>query len=139
MLPVMEPVDPSFDADETGEAPPPGRAPPAEGAGPPAEAACAPPGPVEGEAEVRVRGRGAVWSVRVSGRAGRTPPGAPLLLLEFRVDGDVTPALEALVAGRSLEDLPQEVLEAALARAVEPGSPTRRRPFFEDPADPRRS
>ncbi len=92
-----------------------------------------PSAPVPEEAEVRVVGRGGTWGVRVSGRSGRSlARSAPLLLLAFRRVGAEGGVLEAMVAGRSLADLSDEVLESALVRAVEGPTTSRKRPFFED-------
>jgi hypothetical protein len=48
--------------------------------------------------------------------------------------GDRTsgPTLEGTVAGRSLNELSDDVLQSALVRAVPPPADSRRRPFFED-------
>ncbi len=85
--------------------------------------------------EARVSGRGGSWRVSVLGRSGRAAArSAPLMLLGFSPEIAETsaPTLEATVAGRSLGELSQEALEAALVRAVAPPTDTRRRPFFED-------
>ncbi len=85
--------------------------------------------------EVRVSGRGGAWTVGVLGRSGRVAArSAPLLLLGFSPEGagGAAPTLEATVAGRALGELSDDVLQAALTRAVAPPTGTRRRPFFED-------
>ena len=95
---------------------------------PPAEATHA-----QDEPEVTVSGRGDTWRVTVLGRSGRAEArSAPLMLLGFSPARPGAASLEALAAGRSLLDLPQEALESALMRALEPAAGDRRRPFFED-------
>ncbi len=85
------------------------------------------------EAEVAVSGRGDTWRVTVLGRSGRAEArSAPLMLLGFSPASPGAASLEALVAGRSLVDLPQGELESALMRAQEPPAVDRRPPFFED-------
>ena len=91
--------------------------------------------------EVDVSWRGSTWTVRVLGRTGRAEArSAPLMLVGFwqrgleAADG---PPLESTVAGRRLADLPEEALQAALARAKPRPAAGQRRPFFED-ADPTR-
>ncbi len=92
--------------------------------------------------EVGVSWRGAAWVARVVGRSGRAEArSAPLLLLGFWPNGPAAgaPALEAMVAGRRLEDVPEEALQAALDRAKAPPVAGQRRPFFEDSDPTRRS
>jgi hypothetical protein len=49
------------------------------------------------------------------------------------------PAMEGMVAGGRLADLPEEALQEALARAKPPNLTGQRRPFFEDSDATRRS
>ena len=74
---------------------------------------------------------GKPWAVRVRGRGlSGTPPdrGAPLLLLQFRRDGDDTQdsgkgeMVERLVVARGLEELSEEQLQGFLADALPPAS-----------------
>jgi hypothetical protein len=89
--------------------------------------------PVPEEPETMVSGRGGMWRVTVLGRSGRAEArSAPLMLLGFSSDPPGAARLEAMVAGRSVLDIPQEALESALARAREPVPGDRKRPFFED-------
>lgn len=89
--------------------------------------------PAPEEPEVTVSGRGDTWRVTLLGRAGRAEArSAPLMLLGFSPARPGAANLEALATGRSLLDLPQEALESALMRALEPAADGRRRPFFED-------
>jgi hypothetical protein len=104
-----------------------------------AESPQAPIEPVPEEAEVV--GRGGTWIARVLGRSGRAGRGsARLLLLGFREAGSASPepTLEGLVAARSLGELSEGSLLAALERARPPRGADQRRPFFEEVDSPRR-
>ena len=104
------------------------------------------PGPepltVEPPEEVEVLWRGAPWTARVVGRAGRAEArAAPLMLVGFRErdSPEGTPGLESTVPGRRLADLTEEALRAALDRAKPPPPAGQKRPFFEDLDPTRRS
>jgi len=135
----MERVNPRLDERKTPTAPGPGPLAGPGDVGAAIEHKHARPDAVGSATEVRVDGRGRVWWARVVGRSGRARVGTPLLLLGFRAHDEAAPTLEALVAGRSLEGVPVEALESALARAVPPVPAGRRRPFFEDAGDARRT
>jgi len=91
--------------------------------------------------------RGAVWTARVLGRAGRAEArAAPLMLVGFRERGSAEGAtvpeetvLESTVPGRRLADVTEDALQAALDRAKPPPTAGQRRPFFEDSDPTRRS
>lgn len=139
MLSAMQPVDPSPARGKTTPPTVPGQPGGYAVGDPPEGTVPASLGGGVGPTEVPVEGRGGRWWARVTGRAGRARAGAPLLMLGFRLDGETVPTLEALVAGRSLGELSLEVLESALERAAEPAPADRRRPFFEDSDDARRT
>lgn len=81
-------------------------------------------GPVE-EHRVEVEVAGELREVRVRGRSrGHTSQGvADLLLVGFHRPGEEEPHREALVVGRTLEELGAEELERAWARGREPRDP----------------
>jgi hypothetical protein len=131
----------------------PASPPPTNGTAPVPDAASADPmpgpDPLAGEPpeEVNVAWRGAVWTARVVGRAGRAEArAAPLMLVGFREQGPAEGAtvlegrvLESTVPGRRLADLTEEALQAALERAKPPLTGGQKRPFFEDSDPTRRS
>jgi hypothetical protein len=122
--------------------------PPSNGTPPAAEAApsdtIAAPEPSVGEPPetVEIAWRGAVWTARVVGRAGRAEArAAPLMLVGFRKLGSEAgdPGVEATIPGRRLTDLTEDALLAALDQAKAPPTPGLKRPFFEDSDPTRRS
>jgi hypothetical protein len=114
-------------------------------AGPAGPAPAPPPDepPREPPEEVDVSWRGSTWTARVLGRTGRAVArSAPLMLVGFWERGRGSaegPAMESTVTGRRLADLPEEALQAALARAKPLLATGQRRPFFEDSDPTRRS
>lgn len=126
---------------EGGPVAPRGGTPEARGQGP---AGQGPPagGENAGVERVELKSPEGAWVVRVLGRSGRsTARAAPLMLVGFWPDGSAAaaPTLEAVLAARRLEDVPEETLRSALARAKEPPPAGQRRPFFEDADSTRRS
>lgn len=95
-----------------------------------------PPQPIAADVtEAQVEVDGVRWIVRVLGRSGRASGTAAHLLLLGFWEGDVGgegPALEAMVAGRSLEGMSTEALEAAHSKASKPQPPNRKRTFFKE-------
>ena len=107
-------------------------------AGPPAGRASPTTEPDVGE--VALEADGALWTVRVLGRAGgsdtRSPP---LLLLGFWAGGrEAESHREATVVARTLAELTPSRLEDALARSSAPPLQERRKPFFEGAGQGRR-
>lgn len=91
--------------------------------------------------EAVVESGGVVWKVRVLGRSGRAGGRAPpLLLLGFWESDEpgIPHAREVVVAGRALGELGADRLEAALAEALPPPPPGRKRSFFEGMGQGRR-
>jgi hypothetical protein len=97
------------------------------------------PPPIESDvAAAHVEVQGTRWTVRVLGRAGRASGASPPLLLLGFWEGDAAePSLEAMVVGRTLGDLSDSALEAALATAAKRRDPDRRVAFFPDAGSPR--
>jgi hypothetical protein len=96
--------------------------------------ASAEPGPEPEEVEALIEVESVTWRARVLGRSGRASRGAPpLLLLGFWRAGaeQDTPELEATVVARTLAELTEDRLLAALAGATPPPSPDRPRSFFD--------
>jgi hypothetical protein len=92
-------------------------------------------------ADAQVDVEGTRWTVRVLGRSGRASGATAHLLLLGFWEGDAVgdePSLEAMVAGRTLQGVSTEALEAALSGARKPGASDRKRGFFQDASQARR-
>ena len=76
-----------------------------------------------------------LWTVRVGGmsRSGAALAAAPILLVLFeRAGGGDEARREAWVVGRSLEDLTELQMEAALRRSTPAQSEWSRKPIFPE-------